>query len=165
MNFFKLFLALIFISPITYANVVKLESVTLLQPNFVYAESGIDAAQIASVIRSTVEEVNQAWENETLPAGFGFIVIALRSNGQLNAWLDIEPELPEAIQNRAIMRIRQSQGPHFEASTIVFAICVSINNGHIDEQKKPFPQAWQKFLSTYASPIEIGELVNLLWPE
>ena len=154
-------------SPFTFAADVQMTSVTLMQPDSVYSERGISVKDLSNTILQAVEKTKNAWEKETLPPGAGFIVLALRNDGQINAWLDMRPEITEAVENDTIQQIRQIQGPQFTDGMAILAIQISVNGGKIESEEitLPMPKAWDKARYAFSEPVDIETLVRHVWPE
>jgi len=144
---------------------VKMESVLLMQPDVVYQESGVSAKELSEVIRRTVEETGKVWEEENMPASSGYIVLALRSDGEIKAWLDMEAELTEAVENKAVLQVQDIEGVQFAEGILVLAVQISVNEGGGVLERKPAPKAWLEALASFSEPVDAQTLVKHLWSE
>lgn len=138
--------------------------IVLLQPDESLKQKGIVVTELANYIKLT-QSVASAVLNpvETEPAS-GFLVIAIREGNKSNAWLDFSPPLPPAIELKLINEIRNIPPFKVLKGTVIFAIGFNVNGSTLSPEKFPSPVAWQKVASKQNAPIEVEQLVELVWP-
>lgn len=78
-------------------------------------------------------------------------------------WLDFQPELPDAVAARLTQAIQAV--PPFEArgGVVVFALNATLWDAPA-AQGFPNPSAWRKAMEGRSEPMEIGDLVDQVWP-
>ena len=135
----------------------------LLQPETIYKER-INVAQFAEFIRSVESNIKNQWSSLPLSKSCGFVVMAVRDTGEVNAWIDIEPLLPAELEKQMLEKIRSMPGAEVRNGTIVFALNLSINGAITDKQKMPYPAQWQEITKSSSQPMDVEMLVNKLWP-
>ena len=142
-----------------------MQSLMMLQPDFVLQNRVGGAQPLASYI----ESLNTAAESDLLklatptPAS-GFVVVAVRPGGATKVWLDLSPALPPSVD--AHLRSTLGAVAPFRAKNgvVVFAINVSIWNAAPSTKQWPRPTEWVEATEHLTGPIEIGDLVNRVWP-
>ncbi len=94
----------------------------MLQPDSVLEERGVLTMDFDDFVKSAQTSTANIWKNTKLPESSGFLVLAVRAGGKVNAWLDMEPELPVSVESPTIQRLRSLPGFYVTNGTIVFAI-------------------------------------------
>lgn len=141
----------------------KTESIMLLQPDFVLTERVSSVTALSEYIKA-VESACQAVlvDAQPSPAG-GFLVLAVRPGGQSMTWLDFKPGLPTPLAERlkaAILRVPPFQARH---GVVVFAVKASLWDAPLSHDF-PSPSEWNKAMEGRGEPMEIGDLVDKVWP-
>ncbi|MBS0176209.1 MAG: hypothetical protein JSR64_19430 [Nitrospira sp.] len=139
------------------------EKIVLLQPDAVLRERVPSVQLLSDYIKAIQAAAQQALSTETPHPTSGFLVLAVRPAGQSMVWLDFTPSLPEptaAKLKKAVLAV-----PPFEArqGVVVFALSSSLW-GAAPSQGFPNPPEWRKAMQGHNAPLEVGSLVNSLWP-
>ena len=142
----------------------KFGAVVMLQPDSVIEDRGILTMDLADFIKSAQTSTANMWKNTKLPESSGFLVFAVRGTGKVNAWLDMEPELPASVESLTIQRLRSLPGFDVTKGTIVFAIKLSINGAPETSRETPLPKEWAAVLKSKTLPADTESLVQLVWP-
>lgn len=140
------------------------EGVVLLQPEHVLQARASSTSAVAGYIRAVESAAAAALAQEPPRPSGGYLVLAVRPGGRSMAWLDTRPALPGATAARlreAILSV-----PAFEAreGVVVFALRASLWGGAVAHEF-PAPQAWSEAMAGHDEPMEIGGLVDRLWPD
>ncbi|MBI3716416.1 MAG: hypothetical protein HY255_10525 [Betaproteobacteria bacterium] len=139
-------------------------ALVLLQPESVLEQRGISVQEFAKFVKTAQAITTEAWREPQLPKSSGFLVLAVRSGGKINAWLDMEPALPREIETKTLKLLRSQTGFAVSSGTIVFAIKTSLPGAIESARQTPFPAEWKAALQSKGNPVEIENLVNLVWP-
>ena len=142
----------------------KFGAVVMLQPDSVLEERGVLTIDFADFVKSAQTSTANIWKNTKLPESSGFLVLAVRAGGKVNAWLDMEPELPVSVESPTIQRLRSLPGFYVTNGTIVFAIKLSINGAPETSRQTPLPKEWAVVLKSKSLPADTESLVQLVWP-
>lgn len=160
--FFTLLLSLM--SFTSQASEVRFGGLVLLQPEYVLQERGLNVQEFVDFVKSAQASTVNAWKHSKLPASSGFIVVAVREGGKVNAWFDLQPEGSTSEETRALQAIKTVTPFKFNKGTVVFAMEVSLNGATKAKGSMPNPKAWTEAAKARPGPIEAEELVDLVWP-
>lgn len=139
-------------------------NVVLLQPDFVLQERAPDINALAGYIKAVEESGRAALiEQEQHPTSSGFIAIAVRPNQKSNVWLDFSPPLPPNVANSLVSQIRAVKPFAAHRGIVVFALKVGTWGGREVTQATPAPAEWTAVAKKVGRPLEVGELVDLVW--
>ncbi len=136
----------------------------MLQPDSVLEERGVLTMDFDDFVKSAQTSTANIWKNTKLPKSSGFLVLAVRAGGKVNAWLDMEPELPVSVESPTIQRLRSLPGFYVTNGTIVFAIKLSINGAPETSRQTPLPKEWVVVLKSKSLPADTESLVQSVWP-
>ncbi|MCW5658365.1 MAG: hypothetical protein KIT60_11735 [Burkholderiaceae bacterium] len=146
--------------PFTKHNVVLLQSSAVLEARV----ASIDA--MAEYIRAVEAAAREAViaAGSTRPAA-GFIVVAVQPGARSRVWLDFDAA-PTFETGRQLMTRIGAVRP-FEARNgpVVFALKVGLWDAFESKRVAPSPAAWKAAMHKAGKPLEIDELMELLWRE
>lgn len=140
------------------------KSIMLLQPDFILEERVPSIEALAAYLKAVQDTAAHVLADEApIPTG-GFLVLAVRPGGRSMAWLDLVPALPDAVDSKlraAILRV-----PPFEAraGVVVVALKASLWGG-TPSREFPHPAEWSRAMEGGSEAVEVGDLVNQIWPE
>jgi len=117
-----------------------------------------------------------ALKKENIPSTNGFIVFAVRADGKVAVWLDMDPTLHEYFESVIYQATSKLQGFYVQEGSVVFALKLSIDTPKWWEfwkqetpkqtlRAKPSPKEWQAVMMKLADPNDIEALTNAAWPE
>lgn len=130
-----------------------------------------DPESISRFVKEINDKSIAIWKTEKPPASLnGFIAVAIRPNGTMKLWVDVEghdrPEISEKLQKEmsTIPVPRPKIGP------IAFALNFEVGKPSGDEKPKPpilqIPEAWKKALKGTEKPLKApDEILPLVWKE
>jgi hypothetical protein len=141
----------------------RTESIMLLQPDFVLKERVPSIDSLSSYIKAVQSSAELALSDTPPTPASGYLVLAVRPGGQSMVWLDFKPALPEPAA--AKLRAAVLAVPAFEANNgvVVFALNSSLWGGPA-ASGFPNPHEWSKAMEEHDEPMEIGDLVDKVWP-
>lgn len=161
---FIAFLLLSLASVTTFAATpYKTESIMLLQPDFVLQERTSSVEALSNYIKAVQAASESVLVNEPPSPTGGYVVLAVRPGGKSMAWLDFQPALPAPLADRlktAIVAISPFQA---RKGVVVFALKVSLWDAPLI-QSFPNPTEWGKAMEGRDEPMEIGDLMDKVWP-
>ncbi|NZA26255.1 hypothetical protein H0E84_07635 [Luteimonas sp. SJ-92] len=163
MKFLAVLVAMLLSSAASAATPYRTENIMLLQPDFVLKERAPSVQSLSEYIRAVESATESALVDEQPHPASGYLVLAVRPGGQSMVWLDFKPSLPEPIA--AKLRAAILAVPTFEArgGVVVFALNSSLWDSPAS-QGFPNPQEWSKAMEGRSEPMEIGDLVDKVWP-
>lgn len=142
----------------------RVQNLMLLQPDFVLSER-VQVEDLSRYIKS----VNSAAQTSLAAAArptpsAGFIVVAVRPGRQSKVWLDFSPALPVAAATALRASLEQVEPFEAENGVVVFAINSTLWGAAATERQGPSPAEWQEAMKDMDGAMEIGELVDRVWP-
>jgi len=143
----------------------SVKSFMLLQPDSVLQERVGDVQGLANYVKSLDAAAAAALSRAKKPTpAAGFIVVAVRPNGQSKVWLDLSPALPPAVATQ--LRTSLERVPPFKArdGVVVFAINTTLWGSAPTERQNPWPAEWKKAMKGAKGAVEVGDLVDRVWP-
>jgi hypothetical protein len=158
--------ALLVCRPAAAAAAFTNAGIVLLQPEDVLRSRVPDANALARYIKDV-----EATTGKVLEAAFqrkpngAYLVMALRPGGRSKAWLDLEAPLPQATHDALQAALEALPPPGVVGGVVVLAIKASLWGGRPPTKPGPAPQAWREQAARSARKLEVGELVDALWPD
>lgn len=161
---FLLLLGLLCAGPVSAVEPYRTESVILLQPDFVLKERVSSVDSLSAYIKAVQSAAGAVLAEEPPSPASVFLVLAVRPGGRSMVWLDAKPGL--AVRTAGKLRAAILAVPPFEArgGVVVFALNANLW-GAGPAQGFPDPQEWRQAMEGRDEPVEIGELVDMLWPD
>jgi hypothetical protein len=150
-----------FAAPAAFAN----PEVVLLQPEDLLRRR-IAGDGLAAYIRDVAEAADAALANvfRKTPAG-GLVVIALKPPRRAKVWLDVAPPLPAPTADALGTAVLGVQAPAVTGGVVVFALKAVFWGGRLPTRAAPAPAEWKAEAARLGAKLEVGELVERLWPD
>lgn len=157
--------AMLLFAPAAFAaKPYNVESIMLLQPEYVMRERAGDVKALAMYINGLKDAAGAALSEEKVqkPSG-GYIIAAVKPGGKSRIWLDFSPNLSSDVQ--AKLKATLEAVPPFKAEkgVVVFAISSTLWGGS-PIQNFPSPPEWKEAMKGRSDATEISELVQKVWP-
>lgn len=91
-------------------------------------------------------EVNINKKIADLPAksSWGFLVMAVREDGQIKAWVDSDDEIPQEVSNAMLHVAKNTKGFPVNGGAVIFALGFGTDGSPLPLNKMPFPNEWKK---------------------
>ncbi len=170
----KRLLCIFLLSLATSAQAVetRFDSLYLFQSEDELKEKQVDDKDMARFLHQVEEKIWKTLKKINMPDSSGYLVLAVRRDGKIAAWLDMQPALHEYYDNEVVQVVRTVR-PFFVAQgTVVFAIKMAVDTPKFMRNRirqtprgLPAPPAWQEARKKVAHPDDIEELVQAAWPE
>jgi hypothetical protein len=140
--------------------------VVLLQHGNVIEQRVQSVDAFAEYVRKVEDAAAAALQLEfqRKPSG-GFIVVAVRPSGRSKAWLDFDPGVPGATQDKLRKSIEAVRPLEVKTGVVVFAVKVSVWGGKPPSRVAPAPSEWKAQAERAGKALEVSELVELVWKE
>ena len=140
--------------------------VVLLQPEELIRQRVADTKSLATYIRDLDESANSALDSvfQKKPTG-GFVVVALKPPRRARIWFDVDPPLPQSSEVALRSAVMSVQAPEISAGVVVFALKAAFWGGRLPPRAAPAPQEWKAEAARLGVKLEVGELVERLWPD
>ncbi|HTD06725.1 hypothetical protein [Undibacterium sp.] len=163
----KLFICclLFLLASLSHAAETRFDDVYFFQEEQVLKEKQVDFQEFARFTRSVQSAVWKALKKVKMPESSGYLVVAVRADNKIAAWLDMEPALHayyDASVTDAVSKLRPfgvSQG------VVVFGIKMAVNTAVFTSKAKPEPKDWAAAQKAAANPGDIEAVVQAAWPE
>ena len=158
--------ALLFsVSLLAQAAETRFDSFYFFQPDSVLQQKGIDVETLGRYSRAVQTRVYKALKSAKLPASSGYLVIAIRSDGAVASWLDMQPAVHQYYDNQIYDVIQKIQPVEVRTGILVFAIKMAIDTPVFTRKAVPAPSDWADARKKINDPNNIEELVLSVWPE
>ena len=164
MKFLAFLAAALLGSTASAATPYRAENIVLLQPDVVLRERAPSVQSLSDYIDAVKSAAARALADVQPHPASGFLVLAVRPGGKSMVWLDFTPGLPEPTA--AKLRAAVLGVPAFEArrGVVVFALNSSLWDAPAS-QGFPNPEEWSKAMEGRSEPMEVGALVDMVWPD
>lgn len=141
----------------------KVNSAMLLQPDFVLQERLPSVDALAGYVKAVDHAAGTALATTPATPASGWLVLAVRPGHQSMAWLDFDAALPAATAEALRTRILAVPPFAARAGVVVVALNVSLWDAPA-ATGFPNPPEWRAAVANDTVDIEIGALVERVWP-
>ncbi|GGC95344.1 hypothetical protein [Undibacterium terreum] len=148
-----------------HAAETRFDSVYFFQEEEVLKEKQVNFQDFARFNRSVQSAVWKALKKVSMPASAGYLVVAVRADGKIAAWLDMQPALHEyydAAVTEAVSKLRPFA---LSDGIVVFGMKMAVNTAVFTSKAKPQPKDWADAQKAAADPDDIEAIVQAAWPE
>ena len=142
---FKAIFFAILLFPLTCAATeIEFLTIHLMQPRHV-VERKTDGIEGLSTYIKTVEKriIKRLSDKKTSPT-WGYLVMAVRDDGKINAWIDSDDQVPEPVERIMLDTARNTKAFTVKKGVLVFALGFATNGASTPVGLSPFPEAWKK---------------------
>ncbi|MGB4812029.1 MAG: hypothetical protein WBP13_06065 [Methylophilaceae bacterium] len=95
-----------------------------------------------------VKEVERSINKEiaALPAAktWGFIVIAVRDDGKIKAWLDTDDKVPADVAKAMVSIAETTKAFAVKKGAVIFSLGFATDGAELPVDKVPFPNEWKQ---------------------
>lgn len=164
MNRIALFIAAFLLTGSCTAAELRTGNITLLQPDEDLQQKRLDVRSLANFVKGAQAASERLLKPADLPPSTGFLVMAVREGNQTNAWLDVTPALPPALEQQLVQAVRQLPPVPVANGTVIFALQLMINDAAPTTRQVPQPPAWMPVIRSLREPLDMESLVLRVWP-
>ena len=143
----------------------QMQRVMLLQPEFVLSNRLGSPEDLANYIKAVNAAAESAVSSTTPRSpGAGFIVLAVRPGGTSKVWIDLSPKLPYVFEGKLRDSLEAVTPFSARNGVVVFAINVSLWGAAPTSQRGPHVAEWELAVKRAGMPLEVGDIVDRVWP-
>ncbi|MDE2427440.1 MAG: hypothetical protein KGM99_01855 [Burkholderiales bacterium] len=143
----------------------RFDAFYFFQSEKVMQQKQVNFEELARYSRKIQSAVWKALKKAQMPASAGYLVVAVRSDGEVATWLDMTPAVHEYYDNQIYDAVRKVAPVHVESGILVFAVKMAIDTAVHTRKSFPTPPGWDDARKKLNDPDNIEELVLSLWPE
>ena len=118
--------------------------IKMMQPKVVTMKKLGDIEGMSKYIKQLEVDIKDKLSNVESNSNWGFLVIAVRSDGKIKAWLDSDDNVPAAVANSMTNLAENRPGFKVKEGAVVFSLGYAINGAPLPSDKMPFPIEWKK---------------------
>jgi hypothetical protein len=118
--------------------------VYLMQPNPVIMAKmdGIDGMD--RYVKAVEMNINKKLAAMTATPAWGFLVVGIREDGKIKAWVDTDDNILPMVSSAMIDVAEGTKNFAVKTGAVVFALGFAIDGAALPEEKRPFPTDWKK---------------------
>ncbi|MEQ1599089.1 MAG: hypothetical protein ABL880_06960 [Methylotenera sp.] len=143
--FARTFVCLMMLLPLA-GNAANAEylKVILMQPKPVMMAKmdGIDG--LDQYVKAVEVNINKKIAELPPAPAWGFLVIAVREDGKIKAWVDTDDNISPVISNAMIEVAESTKSFSVKTGAVVFALGFGVDDAGLPVEKMPFPVEWKK---------------------
>jgi hypothetical protein len=159
---------LLFLPAVSFGAQVEYLMIKLMQPGKVIEAKTGPVDDMGRYIKEVETEINQKLALEQVKPGWGFLVIAVRDDGRIKAWLDTDDVLPDVVTQTMTSVAESTEAFHVKSGAVVFALGFGVNGGSLPPYTLPFPSEWKKVANCSnedCMQVDVEQLVLTTWPK
>jgi hypothetical protein len=142
MKFFAFLLLLLpIVSNAAQANYLMIK---YMQPKEAFEERLDNVDGLAQYIKQIEVDINKKIAEASSMPTWGFLVIAVRGDGKIKAWMDTDAEVSPEIAKAMIDVAQKTKGFTVNKGAVVFSIGFDIGDVGLPPYTMPFPNEWKK---------------------
>ena len=120
----------------------------LMQPKNILLEKIGNVDDMDRYVKEVEVTINKKLAEITTSAtSWGFLVIAVRDDGKIKAWLDTDDAVPPAIISAMMSVAENTRAFAVKNGAAVFALGFGVDGADLPVDKMPFPNEWKKVAS------------------
>lgn len=143
----------------------RFDAMYFFQTEDVLKEKKVDVEQVAAFSRRLQSAVAATFKKGQVSSSSGYIVVAVRSDGEVAAWLDMEPVLHEYYDYEIREAVKKVQPFAVEQGIVVFAIKMAVETPVHTKKEVPEPPEFVDARKKLEDPDNIEQLVLSIWPQ
>lgn len=144
---------------------VRFDSPYFFQSEQVLAEKKINIEQLSRYTRKVQWQVWNAMKKVKLAPASGYLVLAVRADGEVASWLDMSPAVHAHYENTILAAAQKVQALDVAQGVLVYAIKMSIDTPVHTRKPVPAPPDWDDARKQAGGAADIEQLVLSVWPE
>lgn len=138
------FLLMLFPLACSAANAEYLK-IYLMQPKNIILEKMDGVDDMDRYVKEVEVNINKKLSEIKSPAtSWGFLVIAVREDGQIKAWLDTDDAVPPSIASTMVSVAENTKAFAVKKGAAIFALGFGIDGAELPADKMPFPNEWKQ---------------------
>ncbi len=118
--------------------------IKMMQPKIATMKKVGNIEGMAKYIKDLEIDIKEKISGVESNANWGFLVIAVRNDGKIKAWLDSDDEVPPALAKIMTNMAESRTAFPVKDGAVVFALGYGVNGAPLPTEKMPFPVEWKK---------------------
>lgn len=163
---------LLMFASLVHAAEPRFDAVYFFQSEKALLDKQVNFEDLARFSRKMQSNIWNALKKTSMPNSSGFLVVAVRADGAVTAWLDMQPALHEYYENQVVEAVKKVPPFAVSQGTVVFGIKMLIDTpkfmtdrGKHTTRSKPSIKEWKGAIAKLANPDDIDELMLAVWPK
>ncbi|MES2106577.1 MAG: hypothetical protein V4634_21340 [Pseudomonadota bacterium] len=156
---------LLLFASFSHAAETRFDDIYFFQEEQVLKEKQVNFQEFARFTRSMQSAVWKALKKAKMPESSGYLVVAVRSDQKIAAWLDMQPALHEYYDATVTDAVSKLRPFGVSEGVVVFGIKMAVNTPVFTAKAKPDPRDWKDAKKAAADPSDIEAIVLAAWPE
>ncbi len=152
-------------STLTQAADTRFDSIYFFQSQAELEKKGINIDSFGRYTRLLQTRIYKALKKAKMTESAGYLVVAIRADGDVASWLDMTPKVHEFYDNQIDEIVKKVQPVEINSGILVFAIKMAIDTAVHTRKPVPLPPDWVEAKKKLNDPNNIEELVLAVWPE
>lgn len=141
----RVFAFLLMLFPLaSHATQANYLMIKLMQPQAAIEAKMENVDGMADYIKQVEIDINKQLSSIEHTQSWGFLVIAVRDDGKIKAWVDTDVEIPANIAKTMVDVAENSKSFSVNKGAVVFALGFDIGNVGLPPYTMPFPNEWKK---------------------
>lgn len=140
--------------------------IKMMQPKIATMKKVGNIEGMAKYIKQLEIDIREKLSTVESNANWGFLVIAVRNDGKIKAWLDSDDEVPPTVSKTMTSMAETRSGFTVKDGAVVFALGYAINGAPLPTEKMPFPVEWKKISGCNnedCQGVDVEEVVLKSW--
>lgn len=142
---------------------VRFDAHYFFQSERTLMRKNVDFKELSKYSNAVQLQVYRALKKTGMAAGNGYLVIAVRSDGEVASWLDLAPPADAAVGQQVAEAVKKVAPVFVSQGILVFGVKMSVDSPVHTTRPRPAPAAWK----THGTPdeSEIEQVVLSVWPQ
>lgn len=150
---------------LTQAADTRFDSIYFFQSQAELEKKGINIESFGRYTRVLQTQIYRTLKKVKMPQSAGYLVVAVRSDGEVATWLDMTPAVHEHYDNQIYETVKKINPVDVRSGILVFGIKMAIDTAVHTQKVMPEPPDWVEARKKLKDTNNIEELVLSLWPE
>ncbi|HNZ56569.1 MAG TPA: hypothetical protein PL133_11050 [Methylophilaceae bacterium] len=116
----------------------------LMQPKTTILNKMDGVDEMDRYVKEVEVTINQKLAALTTKPTWGFLVMAVREDGKIKAWVDTDDEVSPEVANIMKTVAEGTKAFSVKNGAVVFTLGFGIDGAALPENKMPFPNEWKK---------------------
>ena len=144
---------------------VRFDAVYFFQSEDVLKQKKVDLEQLAIFSRNLQSVVAASFKKGQVSPSKGYLVVAVRSDGEVAVWPDMEPDLHEYYDYEVREAVKKLKPFAVDQGIVVFGIKMAVESPVHTMKEIPEPKEFIEARKKLEDPDNIEQLVLSIWPQ
>lgn len=118
--------------------------IKMMQPKKVVEQKTGSIDEMARYIKEVEVDINTRLSGVASNAAWGFLVVAVRDDGKIKAWIDTDDRIPESVSSSMVAVAQNARSFPVKSGAVVFALGFGIDGAGLPPNTLPFPVEWKQ---------------------